>query len=342
MASKKPYTVENATKNLEPLSKKAPDYSENLRIYEVLERTPPGVSMELVTRVLRQQVKKSGSIDSSATTRMSPAFVEAVAPIYRENPKDPIAAFMLAALPSKVAEWEPVYEEALKAFEVLDYLGLTRYRKSRERILGPLAKKPHIVAAAQAVVALTGPDTSSGSLLLLALEGSPESMDVAMQPVMPLLENKADLDWLTNDFSVLLQAPAALALKQIIVSKTRKQNAGSPALIAGHALGLPADKDAFRFKFALYDGPGYRKARVSIDSTKDPWCSGIWNFNEMLSFPLVKKSDPPMKQLESVFKSVMTEAKWERYEFSSPHTGPFKKALAAWVAKQLPGVTLGR
>jgi hypothetical protein len=69
---------------------------------------------------------------------------------------------------------------------------------------------------------------------------------------------------------------------------------------------------------------------------------------EMHKYRRFAPADPkraPVENLEAVLATLMKEAtenrtRWVRYTFSSPVRAPFKKTLAAFVAKQLPAVQL--
>jgi hypothetical protein len=234
-------------------------------------------------------------------------------------------------------------EELENEIFYLSVYAMKKYRSTRGRHLASYAKNKKLVAYAQAQIAKLPPDTSNGAMFLLAVDGSKASVDVLTRAVTKLLKDASNLDWLTYDLAPLLTRPATKSLRKVILDRTAKRSAASRGLQAGEALGLTG-AESFRFKIAIY--AKWSKIRLWFDSTKDPWYDAIWNWNELVALPRGKKATP-LAELEAVFEHARTGkdvvralqgTKWERYELTTPHRGPFKRLLEAWVAKQLPGI----
>jgi hypothetical protein len=342
MGSKKELTVERATKLLEPFSSRAPQQSEKPALYDTLDRLPPGVSMKLVTAVLKHQAAKNGT---DVARRLRPEYASAIASVLKAHRKSPEAMFLLAALPKNPSTWGTALAEVNDGLFYLGYHAMSSKRRGRAQSLAPYATDPRIVAGARAQIAKLEPSKDNEAMLLLALEGSKASVAVLAPAVRELLENRHNLDWLTYDLAPLMTQPATVPLRELILGKTTKRNAASRGLLAGESLGLTG-ADSFKFKIAMYGK--YSKIRLWFDSTKDPWYDAIWNWNELVDLPRVKKSTTPLAELEAVMAHAMTGhdvvralqgTKWERYELTTPHRGPFRTLLEAWVAKQLHGVS---
>lgn len=344
MGSKKELSVERATKLLEPFAKRPPEGADRQTLYDTLGRLPAGLSMELVTKVLQQDAKAKK--DRTGVARSLRAeYAPAVASVLRKYPREAASIFMLAALPANPAKWGTAHTELNTGMFWLSIYAMDRYRKNRASSLERYARDPRMMAGARAQIAKLAPDTSNHASLLLAHEGSKKSIDALEPAVKKLMKDPSNLDWLTYDLAPLLTKPAAKALQRLILGKTVKRNAASRGLQAGESLGLTG-ADSFRFKVAIY--AKWSRIRLWFDSTKDPWYDAIWNWNELVALPRPKKSVTPLAELEAVFAHAMNGndvvralqgTKWERYELSSPHRGPFKKALDDWLAKQLPGIT---
>jgi hypothetical protein len=333
-------SLPNAIKRLTPFAARAPTQPEESDIVRLLERLPPGVSVELVAAVMKRLAKARGlEWLFWAPRAYAPAIAEAMKTLKRE----PLAVFLHAALPSKLEEWGEQVYELKDAYGAFEYISLRSYRKNRARALARIVGDPRVINGAQATLAVF-PDDPHSLLLLLAFEGSESSMDVILPIVTKLLKDPAELDFLRDDVVPLLEKPATASLKAFILQKTEQRNSGSWGLQAARALGM-TEGSALKFKINLFAPGDWPKLRMWFDSTKDPSVGGIWNFNEHVRFALQDPKKTPLQTLDAVLAKLRLEAtendtKWVRYEFSSPVRAPFKITLAAWVAKQLPGVRL--
>ncbi len=104
MGGKNELTVDRATKLLLPLSERPPTQSEKEVLYDTLARLPPGVSMDLVTKVLDHDAKaKKERTDVARSLRAE--YAPAVASLLRKYPSEAASLFRLAALPASPAKW---------------------------------------------------------------------------------------------------------------------------------------------------------------------------------------------------------------------------------------------
>lgn len=335
----KPFSPKVALARLTSFADHAPNQLEESDIVTLFERLPPGMPMPLVTRVMKRLAKAR---DVEWVFRAPAEYAPAIAEVLRATPHAPLSVFLLAALPSKVEEWGAQTYELRDCRDWLECYKAKKYRASRARCLEPYTRDVRVVAGAQAELA-AHPDATH-AMLLLALEGSEGSVDVMLNPVRALMKDPAKLDFLRQDVVPLLQAPATRALKEVIVGKAEQRNSGSWGLQAARALGM-TDGTALKFKVNLFAAGDWPKLRMWFDSTRDPSCGGIWNFNEHVRIPSPNPKSAPVENLEAVLASLMQEAsdnntKWVRYTFASPARMPFKKTLAAFVAERLPKVQL--
>lgn len=333
--------MERATKLLEPFATRPPEQVEKSTLYDTLERLPAGVSMDLVTSVLRYQSRTNGT---DVARGLRPEYAPAIATVLRQHPDEAESIFLLAALPADPSTWGDALAELNIDLHYLAIYGMKSRRHGRAGNLAQYANDERVLAGARAQIAKLAPSTSNDAMLLLAHEGSKASVDVLAPAVHELLKDNRNLDWLTYDLAPLMTQPATAELKALILGKTAKRNAASRGLLAGEALGLTG-ADSFRFKVAMY--AKYSKIRLWFDSTKDPWYDAVWNWHERVFFPRSGKDITPLAELEGVLQHAVSGpdvvralqgTTWERYELSTPHRGPFRKSLEDWVAKQLAGI----
>jgi hypothetical protein len=126
----------------------------------------------------------------------------------RQFPKDPDAAFYLAALPKKPAKWVE-YMERMDRARAYQGQGPWRWNgEQRERMLGRMVKDPDVVAGAQPAAALSENDKCVGYWWLLAADGSKASSKLIAGFVDEMRKNSAmPTCWRTHAVALIASSP---------------------------------------------------------------------------------------------------------------------------------------
>jgi hypothetical protein len=349
----KPFGVKQASAVLEKYRAKGPkEYFERHELIDVLRRLPVELADDLVVAGLVHDIKDRQVDGSSASClltsipsggvkpnpkRWAAVVVEAI----RKFPKDPDAAFYLAALPKKAAAWAE-YMERMDRYRA--YLGQGVFRwtgEERQEVLGRLAGDSDAVAGAQAAAALSDIDKSVGYWWLLAADGSKASAKPIAGFVKEMRKSPDNADMLANDFAPLLTSPHVKKLGAELQGTVAARNAKAPGIDAASAMGMGVVPH-LKFKVGLYGPPGGKKGwpriRLWVDSTQDPWYDARWNWDELVHWPKAPAGTAPLEELRSFLRFCRDDGGGKRFvswEFSTPHRGPARDKLVSFVAKEL-------
>jgi hypothetical protein len=349
----KPFGVKKATAVLEKYRAKGPKQSSEWQeLIGVLRRLPVEVADDLVVAGLAHEIKDrrvDGSTADCLLTatptggvkpnpkRWAAVVVEAI----RGFPKDPDAAFYLAALPKGAAAWAEYMERMDRSRGYLSQ-GVWRWKgEMRQRVLGRLAGDSDVVAGAQAAAALSDVDKYVGYWWLLAADGSKASAKLIDGFVKEMRKNSRNADMLANDFAPLLTTPHVKKMRDELQGTVATRNAKAPGLDAALAMGMGAVPN-LKFKVGMYGPPGGKKGwpriRLWVDSTKDPWFDARWNWDELVHFPKAKPDTAPLEVLRNFLRFCRDDGGGNRFvswEFSTPHRGPAREKLLAFVGGEL-------
>lgn len=344
----KPFSAKHATTILEKYRKRAPkEHWEKREIIDVLSRLPTDIDDDVVVPALIHEIRDS-KVDGSRVSCLltatpsggvppNPArWASVVVRALEKFPRDPHAAFYLAALPKDRAKWA----EHLVKIDGAIILGLWNAKRfspeQRERVLRPLASDPAIVAGARAAAARTKPSQYECWWWILAAEGSRKSLPLIESFVKATSKNKDNADWLASAFAPLMTskdtAPVRARLTEAVVSRA------APGLDAARAMGIVTK--ALRFKVGMYAAGGMPRIRLWVDSSKDPWFDARWNWDELVTGAKKKKGTPAIDDLRAFLRACVEDGKgrFTTWELQTAHRGEDKDKLVAFLSEELKGL----
>lgn len=270
---KKAWTVDEAVAHLSKLKEAEANSSQGgLRdLFEGLKHLPEGVPVEVVRKACDFLV---GHLSLSYLAGASENAWPAIEQVLIARPRQPEAVFALTGLRTE-KQPEKEFSRWLQ-FCGLPMLGSTRVPRP---VLAKLAKEPAVLEAARAAIAVTEVEEVylSQAVAVLAVDGSPDSLDVLMPWLLQVVKEagyELDNTVRKNFVPLLPKTPATAALLEKLNLVVEARSAKSPALQFCRAIGMnpPPKKLVFNASFFGRVRTNFGHAwQMKGDSTKAAW-----------------------------------------------------------------------